>query len=68
MKFKELQNKETPELHRLLAQYRDEIRQLNFKVASNQLRDVRQLHKTKKVVARILTLLNRRINEETNEK
>lgn len=67
MKFKELQNKDTSQLHRLLAQYRDDIRQLNFKVASNQLRDVKQLRKTKKTVAKILTLLNQREKEGVKE-
>ena len=60
MEFKNLKNKETSELHDLLAQYRDEVRQLRFKEASNQLKDVRQIRKTKKTIAQILTLLNQR--------
>lgn len=60
MKFKELQNKETSELHRLLTEYRDNIRQLRFKAAGNQLKEVRRIRNTKKDIARILTLLKQR--------
>lgn len=60
MDFQELQQKETKELHQLLAQYRDKLRELRFKDANKQLRDVAQIKKTKKQIAQILTLLNNR--------
>ena len=60
MEFKELQQKENKELHQLLAQYRDKLRELRFKDANKQLRDVVQVRKTKKQIARILTLLNQK--------
>ena len=60
MEFKELQQKESKELHQLLAQYRDKLRELRFKDANKQLRDVVQVRKTKKQIARILTLLNQK--------
>lgn len=60
MDFQELQQKETKELHQLLAQYRDKLRELRFKDANKQLRDVTQIKKTKKQISRILTLLNSR--------
>jgi large subunit ribosomal protein L29 len=60
MKFKELQNKETSDLHKLLAENREQLRQLRFKDAVNQLKDVRKIRNTKKAIARISTLLNQR--------
>ena len=60
MEFQDLQQKENKELHQLLAQYRDKLRELRFKDANKQLRDVIQVRKTKKQIARILTLLNQR--------
>ncbi len=56
--YKELQKKENKDLHRLLAEYREQLRLLRFKVANNQLKDVSQMSKAKKTVARILTMLN----------
>jgi len=57
MEFKELKNKNQNELHRLLAELRDKLRDLRFKSASGQLKDVRQIRGTRKSVAQILTLL-----------
>ncbi len=56
--YKELQKKESKDLHKLLAEYREQLRLLRFKVANNQLKDVSQMSKAKKTVARILTRLN----------
>lgn len=64
MEFKELQQKENKELHQLLAQYRDKLRELRFKDANKQLRDVNQIRKTKKQIAQILTLLNQRNKQQ----
>lgn len=58
MEFKELKTKSESELHKLLADTRDKLRDLRFKDASKQLKDVRQIRISKKVVANILTLLN----------
>ena len=57
MDYKELKNKSESDLHQLLAEKRDEIRELRFKIGERQLKDVSRIKKVKKVVARILTLL-----------
>lgn len=58
MEFKELKNKKESDLHKLLAESRDKLRDLRFKVASKQLKDVREVRETRKFIAKILTLLN----------
>jgi large subunit ribosomal protein L29 len=58
MDFKELKTKSENELHRLLAQLRNEMRELRFKDAAKQLKDVREIREKRLTVANILTLLN----------
>lgn len=60
MEFKELKTKKENELHRLLSGSRDKLRDLRFKDANKQLKDVREIRVTKKIVAKILTLLNKK--------
>lgn len=57
MKFKELKQKNEIELKKLLADSREKLRDLRFRVASRQLKDVRQIRKIKKTIAKVLTLL-----------
>ncbi|MFH0819629.1 MAG: 50S ribosomal protein L29 [bacterium] len=57
MKFKELKQKNETELKKLLADSREKLRDLRFRVASRQLKDVRQIRKIKKTIAKVLTLL-----------
>lgn len=58
MDFKELKVKSENELHRLLADLRNRLRELRFKDASKQLKNVREIRQSKTTVANILTLLN----------
>jgi len=58
MDIKELKNKKESELHRILADTRNKMRELRFKDANKQLKDVRSLRVGKKTISRILTLLN----------
>ena len=58
MDIKELKTKEISELHRLLAELRDKLRDLRFKDSNKQLKNVRDLRVIKKDIAKILTLLN----------
>lgn len=58
MEIKELKNKKVSELHKLLAETRDKIRELRFKDANKQLKNIREIRDNKKTVAKILTLLN----------
>jgi large subunit ribosomal protein L29 len=63
MEFKELKIKSENELHRLLADLRNQIRELRFKDASKQLKDVREIREKRITVANILTLLNSKKSE-----
>lgn len=64
MEFKELQKKKESELHKLLAESRDALRDLRFRVASKQLKDIREVRIVKKTIAKILTLLNSKSDKE----
>jgi ribosomal protein L29 len=60
MKFKALKEKRTDELQRLLIDYSQKLRELNFKEANKQLKNVRELREVKKNLAHIKTLLKER--------
>lgn len=65
MDYQELHNKSIKELHELLAEKRDELREGVFKIGENQLKKVRTIRALKKDIARILTAINaRRVHEE----
>lgn len=51
-------NKSEAELHKLLEEHREKLRELSFKDSSKQLKNVREIRATKKMIAQILTLLN----------
>jgi large subunit ribosomal protein L29 len=68
MDYKEIKNKSESELHRILAEYRDKLRDLRFKDASKQLKNVREIRKVKKIIARVLMLLNQKIKKIINSK
>ncbi len=59
MEIKELQGKSESELHRLLAEAREKLRELRFKDAGSQLKNVREIRVQRQLIARLLTLLNR---------
>jgi ribosomal protein L29 len=58
MEFKELKKKSESELHKLLEQLRDKLRELRFKDANKQLKNIREIRTVKENIAQILTLLN----------
>ncbi len=58
MEFKELKKKSENDLHQLLAEKREKLRELRFKDANKQLKDVRIIRNTRKNISQILTLLN----------
>ena len=57
MKIEELEKKTTPELEKLLSEEREKVRDLRFRVHAKQYKDVRSLRAARRVVARILTVL-----------
>ena len=61
MEFKELKKKETKDLHRILNESREKLRDLRFKDANKQLKNVREIRKIKNIIAQTLTLLNNKI-------
>ena len=56
MKINEIREKTDVELDRLLADTRNKVRDLRFKVAARQQTDVREIREARKVIAQILTL------------
>ena len=67
MKTKELKNKSINDLHRSLAENRSKLRELRFKDAAKQLKNIRDIRDVKKEIARILTLLNDKKTEDTKK-
>ena len=57
MHISELKNKSKDELDQLLVDLKAKILKLNFDLADNKVKDVSQIKKTKKDIARVLTLL-----------
>lgn len=66
MEIKELKRKKVSDLHRMLEETRDKLRELRFKDANKQLKNVREIREGKKTVAKILTLLNSKKETEAS--
>ena len=64
MEYKEIKTKTEAELHRLLADHRDRLREARFKDASRQLKDVREIREIKKTIARLLTTLKSKVKNK----
>lgn len=58
MKITELRQKPKGELHKILQDNREKLRQLRFDLVSGKIKNVREVRKVKKEIAQILTLLN----------
>ena len=56
--LKELKKKNESELHKILEQSRDKLRELRFKDANKQLKNIREIRQTRETISHILTLLN----------
>ncbi len=68
MDFKELKKKSESELHKVLADSRAKLRELRFKDANKQLKNVRGIRTIKVVIAQVLTLLNTDKEERKDSK
>lgn len=55
--LQELKSKGAVELGKMLKASREELRDLRFKVASDQHKDIRELRDIRKRIARIMTIL-----------
>lgn len=60
MKFKELKTKSDKELGAMLGKSREDLENFKFKVASRQMKDVREIRVVKKLISQILTLQEER--------
>ena len=63
MELKELKLKTAKELKQILNEFRDKLRDLRFKDANKQLKNIREIRSIKKTIARILTLLSGKENK-----
>ena len=57
MKFKEIKNLSEKELKATLLELRDKLRALRFEAAAKKLRDSSEIKKSRRDIARILTIL-----------
>jgi len=57
MKIKELREKNSGELNRILVEKKEIIRKIRFDIASKQVKNTKDLGKAKKDIARILTII-----------
>ncbi|MCK4554214.1 50S ribosomal protein L29 [Candidatus Parcubacteria bacterium] len=67
MDFKELKKKKESDLHKILAESRDKLRDLRFKDANKQLKNVREIRTVRETIARVLTLLNSEFRKQKTE-
>ena len=56
MKAEELRKKDSKELQKMAHDLAQKLSDLRFKFAANQLQNVKEMHNTKKDIARILTI------------
>lgn len=57
MKAEEIKTKSTEELNQMLVDLKAKLLKLNFDLADNKVKDFSQMKKTKKDIARVLTIL-----------
>lgn len=67
MDIKELRNKQDSELQKMLAELQEKLRDLKFKVGSEQVKNVREIRVARKTIAQVKTLVKERINKSKQE-
>jgi len=60
MKKEELKQKTKKELERLLEDSREKLRNLRFDIQMKQSKNVREIRKAKKLIAKIFTFINQK--------
>jgi ribosomal protein L29 len=63
MELKELRQRSIKELQKLLTKERETLRASKFSVSAKQLKDIKIIKKTKKLIARIITIINQKNKE-----
>jgi len=58
MKISELKQKPKAELHSLLREDREKLRQLHFDLVAGKVKNIRTVRALKKDIAKVLTILN----------
>ena len=61
----EMAAKPTVELQSLLREYKEHLRVLKFDLAAGKVKNVNELHNTKKAIARIMTFLHSKGSEKS---
>ncbi|MDG1949902.1 MAG: 50S ribosomal protein L29 [bacterium] len=67
MDVKTLRSKSANALQKELGEIAERLTELQFKLSSNQLKNVREVRKLKQQRARILTILNEKSQEESSK-
>lgn len=60
MKFSELQQKPMSEIKKLLNEKQEQLRKFRFDLISGKVKNVREIRQTKKDIAQIFTILNKK--------
>lgn len=68
MEFADLKRKSEGELQKLLIEKRNELREFRFKAGEGQLKNVQNISQNRKLIAKILTLLNSKRIEDVTKK
>ncbi len=64
MKAKELEKMSTKQLEKTLLETKAHLQELRFKLSAGKLKNPHQIKETKKTIARILTVLNKKVKED----
>lgn len=63
MKIREFRQKSDKELNQTLISLRDKLRELRFNLTGGKVKNIKEIHQTKKDIARALTLLKEHAKE-----
>ena len=69
MKAKELREQSEKQLQILIKESKEKLKNLRFSIANKQIKDYSDIKKTRKIIARVMTVLKeKRTNFNNNEK
>jgi len=67
MRPRELRQKTDKELKQILFDLREKLRELRFNLVQGKVKNIKEVHQTKKDIARILTILEERQLKKSNQ-